>query len=123
MRRIDLGERPTDRSDLTRWYSAALAAQEGGGLSVAEYARQLGVTATTLYDWRRRLSAGTGSRSGRRSAETARPGLVEVVVDRTHAGDAGSCAVVRLVGSRSIEVPHGFDDDDLRRLVTLLESC
>jgi hypothetical protein len=26
-------------------------------------------------------------------------------------------------GRRSIEVPRGFDGDDLRRLVAVLESC
>jgi transposase-like protein len=123
MQRIDLGERPTRRSDLTRWYSAVLAAQERNGLSVREYARQLGVTATTLYSWRRRLSAGGRRRSARAATETGRPGLVELVVDRSHAGDAGQSTVVRLRGDRRIEVPRGFDGDDLRRLVTVLESC
>jgi transposase-like protein len=123
MRRIDLGERPRSRSELARWYSAAVTAQKRSGVSVTEYARRLGVTASTLYHWRGRLSAGGGSRlrSGRRTA--ARPGLIEVVVDGEHAVDTIGCAVVRLGGSRSIEVPHGFDGDDLRRLVTLLESC
>jgi len=93
---------------------------------MAEYAGQLGVTATTLYQWRRRLSAGDGPRSARKTTETRRPALVEVIVDRGHPNDvnaAGRCAIVRLRGDRSIEVPRGFDGDDLRRLVTLLESC
>ena len=125
MRRLDLGERPTGRAGLSQWYSAALAAQKRSGLTLEEYARQLGVTATTLYQWRRRLSGGGGGRSGSKATEPG-PRLVELVVNRADAktaGDLAMCAIVRLGGSRSIEVPRGFDSDDLRRLVTLLESC
>lgn len=126
MRRLDLSGRPSGRVDLSKWYSQALAAQERSGLAMAEYARQLGVTATTLYQWRRRLSAGGGRRSAGKATETARPRLVELVVERgdaAAAGGAGICAVVRLGDSRSIEVPRGFDADDLGRLVRVLESC
>lgn len=119
MRRIDPGERPRGRSDLIGWYATALAAQERSGLSIAAYARQIGVAAATLYQWRRRLSAGGETEP---SAESG-SGLVELVVSGGHRADGSPCAVVRLGGNRTIEVPRGFDDDDLRRLVTLLESC
>lgn len=121
MRRNDPGERPRSRSDLIGWYAKALAAQLRSGLSIAEYARQIGVTAASLYQWRRRLRAGGAPG---RSLSTGGSSLVELVVSEGHrGGDRGTCAVVRLGSGRTIEVPCGFDDEDLRRLVTLLESC
>ena len=45
MRRIDLSHRPRSREKLAGWYAAALDDQASSGLSVAEYAAELGVTA------------------------------------------------------------------------------
>ena len=117
---IDLTERPQSREDLAQWYAAALAEQESSGVSVAEFAEVLGVTATTLYQWRRRLAAGSHRQ---RQAGPAPIGLVEVTVDRdVTAGDADPF-VVRLGSDRGIEVPRSFDESDLRRLIAVLESC
>jgi hypothetical protein len=117
MRRIDLGGRPTSRDELAAWYSAALDAQAASGLSVAAYAERVGVSAWTLYQWRRRLSSSTGRR--RRHAN-----LVEVTIARPSRATGGGCLVVLVnEGRRSIEVPRGFDTDELRRVVTALESC
>jgi transcriptional regulator with XRE-family HTH domain len=112
MRRNDVGARPTSRQELADWYGVVLVAQARSGLSVAEYAERVGVTGATLYQWRRRLGEGRGGRAK----------LVEVAV----AGPAGrgEALVVRLSdGRRSIEVSRGFDDEDLRRLIAVLESC
>jgi hypothetical protein len=115
MRKDDLGERPTSRKDLAAWYSAALDAQARSGLSVSDYAEQIGVTGWTLYDWRRRLGGGGVRDRGK---------LVEVTVARSMGAEGGGGMVVRVGdGRRSIEVPRGFDGDDLRRLVAVLESC
>ena len=117
MRRIDLGERRNRREELSGWYAAALAAQPSSGLSMTDYAAEIGVTAATLYQWRRRLSSrSVGGHGG------SGPRLVEVTV----AGGVGTAdpLVVRVTdGRRTIEVPRGFDSEDLRRLVTVLESC
>jgi len=116
MRRIDLGERPTRRSELAAWYSSALDAQAVSGLSVGAYAERIGVSVPTLYQWRRRLAS--PPRGGRGHAK-----LIEVALagPATRASDG---VLVRLCeGRRSIEVPRGFDGDDLRRLVAVLESC
>lgn len=116
MRRIDLGERPRSREELAAWYSTALDAQPASGLSVADYAARIGVSVPTLYQWRRRLASQT--RGGRDRAQ-----LVEVTVARP-APSAGGRMVVRVCdGRRGIEVPLGFDGDELRRLVAALESC
>ena len=52
---IDIMERPSSRDALRDWYSAILEDQESSGLSVAEYADKVGLSAATLYQWRRRL--------------------------------------------------------------------
>jgi hypothetical protein len=119
MGRIDVGPRPTSRDELAVWYSEALAAQAASGLSVAAFAGRIGVSVPTLYMWRRRL--------GPCQAREVPARLVELTVTRTPSmpdATSASAMVVRLCsGRRSIDVPAGFDDDELRRLVAALESC
>jgi len=118
MRRNEGGERPARRDELARWYAEALADQVSSGLSVSEYANEIGVTASTLYQWRRRLTEGSGG-----ERQTRKPfGLVEVTIQEDSTAPGGTL-VVRVGGDRRIEVPRGFDDADLRRLLTVLESC
>jgi transposase-like protein len=117
MRRIDVRERPKSRSELAGWYSAALADLAASGLSVAKYADQLGVSTWTLYEWRRRLGVAPQAATERKAE------LVEVTVAQPTESTADSMTVRVCAGRRSIEVPHRFDADDLRRLVTALESC
>jgi hypothetical protein len=49
MTEVDLTDRPRSRRDLARWYAAALKEQESSGLSMAAYAKELGIAAVTLY--------------------------------------------------------------------------
>lgn len=49
------GLRPSDRKQLAAWYGALLDKQERRGLSVAKFAREIGMNLVTLYDWKRRL--------------------------------------------------------------------
>ena len=75
MQKMDLSGRPRTREELAGWYSAVLEEQASSGLSIAEYADELGVTATTLYQWRRRLGPQDAG-----EPDLPRPfGLVEVV--------------------------------------------
>lgn len=117
MRRIDVGARPTSRSELAEWYSAALADQAASGMSVAKYAGHLGVSVPTLYQWRRRLGVDVGH------PVDGSAKLVEVTLAKPSAVATGGLVVRLCAGRRSIEVPQGFDEGDLRRLVTALESC
>lgn len=117
---IDLTERPRNRGELAEWYAAALAQQEDSGVSVADFAAGLGVTAATLYQWRRRLAAGGNHPPVARPAPA---GLVEVTVGRDVCTSSSDPFVVRLGPHRDIEVPRSFDASDLRRLVVALESC
>ena len=83
---------------------------------MAEYAATIGVAAPTLYQWRRRLAAPLSDRE----QETK---LVEVAVAQPAPHAVGGMVVRLCAGRRSIEVSPGFDDEDLRRLVAVLESC
>ena len=119
MKTIHAESRPTDRSELAAWYGSALADQERRGLSVAEYAEEIGVTPATLYNWRRRLE----------SAPSPKPrsearGLVRVQVRRAELPAAGTEAlVVRIGRGRSVEIRPGFDAEELARVIEVLEAC
>ncbi|MBX3463281.1 MAG: hypothetical protein KF830_08925 [Planctomycetes bacterium] len=119
MRRIDVGPRPTSRDELAAWYTGALAAQAASGLTVAEFARRIGVSVPTLYVWRRRL----GSSPPRELPAK----LVELTTTQAspmaEQASAGAMVVRLCSGRRSIDVSAGFDDEELRRLVAALESC
>jgi len=119
MKTIHAESRPTDRRELSAWYESALADQERSGRSVAEYAEAIGVTPATLYSWRRRLES-AASPNPRREA----PGLVRVEVRRAERPEAEREALVVRVGlGRSIEIPPGFDADELARVIEVLEAC
>lgn len=113
-----MGERPVGRDELARWYAEALAHQASSGLSVTEYAEEIGVTASTLYQWRRRLAE-----EGRSREAGSAFGLVEVTIDGRGSKAESDPLVVRLEGGRCIEIPEGFDGVELQRLVRVLESC
>lgn len=90
---------------------------------MAEFADELGVSAATLYQWRRRL-ADNGERSA--VTESSEPKLIEVLLaDRLPSAPPSAPAsfTVWLTGSRSVEVPADFDAEALQRIVRTLESC
>ncbi len=116
--------RPTERSGLAAWYQAVLAEQARSGVSVDEAASVVGVTATTLYAWRRRLGPPAPA------PDLPAPGLVRVRVRRSpesapleteKSPKAG--ILLHLGAGRSVEVASSFDVDALRRLIGALESC
>lgn len=119
MQDIDLTARPRSRDELADWYTAALEDQASSGLSMADYADELGVTSATLYQWKRRLSADD-------AADFETPGslgLVEVAIEDSTRSGSVDPIVVRLKHGRCVELPSRFDDDDLIRLLEILESC
>ena len=78
------------------------------------YAERLGVSAWTLYQWRRRLAESPDDRAK----------LIEVAVAGPSDPASTSPLVVRVNdGRRAIEVPREFDPNELRRLLAALESC
>lgn len=116
MQKRRIGPRPRSRDELAAWYGAVLEEQAESGLSLNAYADLVGVSAWTLYDWRRRLERGEDAPAQQRT-------LVEVAVSAPAESSAPGLAVQVCDGRRTIVVPAGFDDEDLRRVVAVLESC
>ena len=115
MRRNAIGGRPTRREDLAEWYRSLLERQAESGLSVRAFAATAGVSAWTLYEWRRRLGDTARYRDGA-------PRLVEVSVVPSSPPTSAGIGVELRSGHR-LDVRAGFDDDELRRLIGVLESC
>ncbi len=103
---------------IQRWRKI-IREQEASGLSVSEYCRRGGVSAWSLYGWRRRLRAGRGTAAK----------FVEVKVTGGNAeapgeepGGSRSGISLCLPGSRCIMVRPGFDGQTLLTLLQVLEA-
>ncbi len=99
--------------DLTDHYSSLLAEQTASGLSVAEFAREVGLTAATLYTWRRRLQATSHT-----------PQLVEVCLSAHEQSSSPSPGISVIVGDRfRVDLQSDFDAAALERLLEVLARC
>jgi len=107
------GEEQTERE---AYYFELLDEQEASGLSVAAFAEERGLSAATLYSWRRRL--------GRASSRSLGASLVEVCVheDDPNEDATGRMTVITSSGAR-VEVDADFDESALARLLGVLERC
>ena len=92
---------------------ALIARRVRRGLTWVEIAEESGVPLSTLHWWHRRLRV--EARDGRRRSR-----FVEVEVEPATEAEAGPIEVALRSGHRLL-VPSGFDADDLRRLVGVLE--
>lgn len=106
------------KNDSEKRYRSLLREQERSGLSVLEFARQRGVPSANLYWWRKRL---------RQTAEGALV-AVRVVEDAAAAATGptpgGDGFELALSGGLVLRIPAGFNESDLRRLLTVLaERC
>ena len=89
-----------------------IAEQEASGLTVREFAACRGLSASTIYWWRSRLR-----REGRSVAEL-------VPVEVTEAPVAASTAIELVVGNDIVlRLPRGFDEADLRRVLSVVSRC
>ena len=100
---------------------ATFARWEESGLSLLAFGKQEGITYSKLIYWRRRFqeeeSAGKQRRARRSGA------LVPVSVVPDPAPSAPKTIEVWLHNGVSLEVPFGFDESELRRLVGVLSTC
>jgi hypothetical protein len=65
---------PPSRQQRQEWWRRQLARQRTGNLSVTEFCRQLGVSITTFYYWKKRTSVSAPIATGQISAQHgARP--------------------------------------------------
>lgn len=104
------------RASLADYYRELLEEQAGSDLSMTEFADEVGVSAATLYGWRRRLAD---------SAEgTEAQDLLEVqLTDEEAAQQRRSPIVLTVDGRLRIELEADFDAGALERLLRLLSQC
>ena len=128
MTRARAGEPP---SELERRYRRLLEEHARSGLSQAEFAKRKGIPATTLSWWRGEIGHRDRLRSERNgNGATHPPGLlpVEIVPTKNLAPSKKSDTTrpvfaVRLRSGRELRVQHGFDAQELKRLIEVLETC
>jgi transposase-like protein len=102
-----------DSQDLAAYYDDLLEEQEDRGLSMAEFAEEVGVSAATLYSWRLRL---------RGQGQQAKLLEVDLVEGESRTRKQGAFTL-KVSDRISLEVPSDFDEGALARLLGLLDRC
>ena len=103
------------RSDREAYYEVLLNGQEESGMSVAAFAKEMGMSAATLYSWKRRLGQ---PRGGEGSA------LLEVCVrDEGKSTQLSGRMIVSLACGTRIELDADFDESALERLLGVVLRC
>lgn len=98
-------------------YSQLLASHAASGLSLRRFAAVHGVSAWTLYGWRRRLS-------GKPTITPAiEPRLVAVDVIRAQPGSAASTYEIALPGGACLRLPRDFEARRVAELLEALRPC
>jgi hypothetical protein len=100
-----------DRVEEIREHLAELSRR---GVPVAQYAAEIGVSAWTVYTWKKRFGSG---RTRKRRDVARRADLVEV------SRRAPADAIEIQLGPVTVRVPAGVDADDLRRVLEVARSC
>lgn len=88
---------------------------ESSGQTVAAFARDLGISAWTIYSWRRQ------ERERRAPREEELPSFVQLKVASSEV--PAQPLEVELEDGKRVRVPVGFDEEALRRLLGVLASC
>ena len=102
-----------------RGYRELLEEQSRSGLTLRAFARSKGIPEPTLAWWKHTIAERDRARSKTNgTAVSLMP--IKVVGPQL----SGPLFVVELRSGRRVEVAHGFDPEDLRRLVEVLDgSC
>lgn len=90
---------------------------EGSGLTAAAFARQEGVSVGTLANWRKRAA-----RARTVEAEEA-PSFPPVTLVPEAPMAPTPVAELALPGGRRLQVVAGFEAEELKRLIKVLEAC
>jgi len=95
------------------------------GQTVRSFATSRGLSAATLYAWRRRLGLANRRRPDPTGSDASlvTPRLLEVGLREVGGPRVGSGIVLYLFDRHRVEVPAGFAEEDLRRLVHVLAAC
>ena len=88
-------------------------ALDSSGMTVRDYSSESGIPESTLWRWRRRLKELEG--------QPPEPSFLPVtVIPDPQRVDAFT---VELARGRRIHLPARFDEDAVRRLIAVVESC
>ena len=79
---------PTSREERREWRRRQISRQQSANLSVAEFCRQLGVSVTTFYYWKRRVGEVPPNAPGRSSGRSTHGAIRH---DRRRHGRRISC--------------------------------
>jgi hypothetical protein len=101
-----------------RFWATLIAERAASDLSLREFAAKKGVVASTLAWWGSEIKRRKARRAGRTLDAPSIP-LVPVTLQEVR---AETTFEVALPGGAVVRVPADFDDDSLRRLVTVLEA-
>ena len=123
--------RTAETREREEYWRAVFKRQAESGLSQADFCRREDIPSSRYYWWKRQLRVRAGKekrapkperqRKGqRKDSQESDPQLVRVRVRSTPA-IAAPIEIV-LQGGRSIRVPEGFDEEQLKRLTLTLES-
>ncbi len=104
------------RREREAYYGELLDEQEESGLSVVAVAEEAGLSAGTLYSWRRRLGRAANGDGGAALIEVCVGGDAEIL------NGSGRMIVAVADGTR-IELDADFDESALERLFGVLDRC
>ena len=103
---------------ITRW--------ESSGLSLRRFGLTEGISYSRLMYWRRKLRP-SATKSKKKAPSRSKPKVelvpVEVVADEKRPTSTATQLTAWLPNGVAIDVPWGFDPQELRRLVEVLASC
>ena len=100
---------------------ATFARWEESGLSLRAFGKREGITYSKLIYWRRRFREEESGDHWRKDQGASAFAPVNVVPDAPQI--AVNAIAVWLANGVSLEVPAGFDEGELRRLVGILSAC
>ena len=100
-----------ERIEMIRGHLADFASRDG--VSVAEFAEEIGVSAWTFYTWRRRF--GEQAQLGRADAQVS---LLEIPSSLTPRQP-----IEVVIGSMTVRVPQDADTDHLSMILRAVRSC
>lgn len=108
----------SNKSERAAFWRRHLDSQSASGLSIRAYCREHGLTESSFYQWRKRLSRDNAL------CEPAHPMFVPVRIQPAPAQtDNPTCALeVSLTNGRMLRVRPGFDAVTLQRVVSALEA-
>jgi len=102
---------------------AAFARFEESGLTLKAFGEREQIPYTTLQYWRRRFRGGPARKQVLQAPCAVALTPVRVVPDAAAGGSRSERFEVWLTNGISLEVAVGFDEGELRRLVSALTAC